>query len=70
MLSPENKEKLRKFERQILLWHNDKSISLNSGDREAIQDIIRTVEPGYSVMWWCTHCVACMLDKAYKLLNE
>jgi len=35
-----------------------------------IEGIIRTVEPGYVVMKWCSPCVGEMLDKAYKYLNQ
>ena len=70
MLSPENKERLRKYEKQIKMWINDKSISLDLSARTEIESIIRTVEPGYTVMWWCTDCVGKMLEKADKYLNH
>jgi len=68
MLSPENRQRLLKYDRHIKSWHFDQSTNIDPGGREEIQAVIRTVEPGYSAMLWCTHCVGQMLDKAYNLL--
>ncbi len=69
MLSPENKERLKKYEHKILIWVNDRSIQMDIAHINDIEEIIRTTEPGYKVMKWCQYCVGEMLDKAYKLLQ-
>ena len=70
MLSQENKKRLENYRRQIEIWHTDRSIQMDISVICDIENIIRTIEPGYVVMKWCSPCVGEMLDKAYKYLNQ
>jgi len=70
MLSQENKKRLENYRRQIEIWHTDRSIQMDISVICDIEDIIRTVEPGYVVMKWCQSCVGAMLDKSFKLLQS
>jgi hypothetical protein len=70
MLSQENKKRLENYRRQIEIWHTDRSIQMDISVICDIENIIRTIEPGYTVMKWCQSCVGAMLDKSFKLLQS
>ena len=54
MLSPENKDRLKKYLPKIMLWKTDKALDLTLEERQEIFDIIKTVEPGLKISWYCS----------------
>ena len=68
-MSPENKQRLEKYREKYEILVRDQSLTLSIEERADIISIIRTVDPGYSVMEWCAYCVGEMVKYAFKLAN-
>lgn len=52
-----------------MLWKTDRALDLTLEERQEIFDIIKTVEPGFKISWYCSHCVGEMLDKAFNYVR-
>lgn len=70
-MSPESIATLEKYRHKYRQWTEAQSLTLQPEEREEILQVIRREwDPGYTVMGWCGHCVAKMLEFAYNKFNE
>jgi len=63
----EYKNKIEKYREKYNLFINDKALVLSAQEKQEILELIRTVNPGYTVQLYCGHCVGEMLKYAFKI---
>ncbi len=66
-----NRNILEQHRPKLYLWINDNTCHLDINEKQQILNVIRAeFNPVYQVDLWCGHCVAKMLEYAFKEMDS